>query len=576
MKLINEIPSELLDAVNKFSKELEWCRRLPIYEVHKWWARRYSGIIRLFLAFAVLDKKVLEKVDDFHVFVKNLYFHPPKVRDKKLLDPFCGGGTIIIEGAKLGYDAYGIEINKLAYLMLRTLKALPKLDFNFIKNKIIQISMDLKNIWSTKCIKGHDAWIIHTFLAWKDENGQLQIKFNKLKDGKIKFYFCEKCWKIYTDSKEIKICKICKNKFNKKHAQIKYVSIEPYAIEYFCPFCNQRGFKILSLEDLQKFYLKTRWNSFEIPELNETKRLLKNGFKYFDQLLSPRQQLTFQKFLNSFKIEPYKTIAKLLISDSLRSCSLLAYYSAKYRKVIPGFVIKSYWLPPQPVELNPLSFIFSKTGELLPIGRGNIISAFRKLIRAKKFIEHQKIPLKYNIYHGPAQDVLPNLKETFDIVFTDPPYGNYQFYSDLSLFSLSIIREINNSSLNELLEKEVVLRSKKDLTKYKRNLYLVFSLVKNKLSKDGKIIITYHHSDKKLLLEILDIFKNLSLNLQAIYPVIGESSGKLAKRRLYLDLIFIFGNEKLGPYYTFTTYSFTKYDEELQNSIEDFIQFYKG
>jgi 16S rRNA G966 N2-methylase RsmD len=576
MKIIDTMPQELLDAMNKFSIELEWARRLPIYEIHKWWARRYSGIIRLILAFNELDERILEKVDDFHTFIKDVYFHPPKVKGKKLLDPFCGGGTIVIESAKIGYESYGIEINKLPYLMLSSLKKVPRLDFKFIENKIIQISNDLEDVWTTKCIKGHDAKIIHTFLAWKNKRGQLQIKFNKLRnDGKEKIYFCEKCRKIYTSTKELNECTFCKNQFNKNFEKIEYVSLIPYAIEYFCNSCNKRAFKIATPIDQKKFNIKFEWNLFEIPPLNETTRLLKVGIRRFDQLLTPRQKLTFQKFLNSFKIKPYKTIAKLLVSDSLRSCSLLAYYSAEYKKVIAGFVIKSYWLPPQPVELNPLSFKFSSSGDLLPLGRGNIISNLKKFKKAKEFIEDQQMPLNFKIYYGPAQDIIPKLNSTFDLIFTDPPYGDYQFYSDLSLFSLSVINEINFNSLKKLLKKEIVLRKKKDIAKYKKKLYQVFSLATNKLSKNGKIIITFHHPDINILYEILDIFKNLSLNLHAIYPVIGESSGQLVKRKIYLDLVFIFGKKRKTPHYAFTSYSLTKYDEQLQHSIKDLIQFYE-
>jgi len=577
MKIIDMIPPELLDAMNRFSRDLEWARRLPIYEIHKWWARRYSGVIRLLLAFNELDNKLLKKVDNFYAFVRDVYFNPPRVRDKKLLDPFCGGGTIIIEGAKLGYEAYGIEINKLPYLILRALKELPQIDLKIIENKIIQISNNIKGIWATKCKKGHDALIIHTFLAWRDRKGRLQIKFNKLKDGKKKVYFCEKCKKIYIHESDLKNCIYCNNEFEKSYDKIEYVDLVPYAIEYFCDFCNERAFKIITHQDEERFNTKSpfKYHLLQIPHLNETARLLRAGLRYFDQLLTPRQLLTFQKVLNSFTREPYKTIVKLLVSDSLRSCSLLAYYSARYNKVIPGFVIKSYWLPPQPVELNPLSYQISSSGKLLPLGRGNIISSFRKFKRAKEFIKDQQILLNFKIHHGPAQEILPKLNDTFDLVFTDPPYGDYQFYSDLSLFSLSVIHEMDSNYLKKLLEKEIVFRKRKETLKYKKELYLVFSSVLDKLSKNGKIIITFHHPNINVLYEVLDVFKNLSLKLHAIYPVIGESSGQLVKRRVYLDLVFIFGKEKKKPYYTITSLTYTKYDDQLQNSIEKLIDYYE-
>jgi adenine-specific DNA methylase len=350
----------------------------------------------------------------------------------------------------------------------------------------------------------------------------------------------------------------------------------PYAIEYYCSFCNKRDFKVATPEDIERFNLNFKRKLFKIPSLNETRRLIKAGLNDFSQLLTSRQLYTYHIFLNSFKTEPYRTIAKLLISDSLRSCSLLAYYSPKYRKVIPGFVIKSYWLPPQPVELNPLSYSFSSnTKELISLGRGTIISTLRKLRRAKDFIQSQKVPLNFKIYHGPAQEVIPKLNTKFNVIFTDPPYGDYQFYSDLSLFSLSVTREIDSESLKKLLEEEIVLRDKKDLIMYKNKLHYVFNLAVSKLLEGGKVIVTFHHYDTSILYEFLDVFKSLPISLHAIYPIAGESSGHLIKRKLYLDLVFVFGKEKRKPYYAFTSKLYTKYDKKLQDMIEKLVDFYE-
>jgi 16S rRNA G966 N2-methylase RsmD/Zn finger protein HypA/HybF involved in hydrogenase expression len=576
MKIIDRIPSDLIDAVNTFSRKLEWSRRLPIYETHKWWARRYSGAVRLLLAFTELDDKVLKKIKNYDAFVEEVYLNPPKVKNKRLLDPFCGGGTIIIEGAMLGYLSYGIELNKIPYLVCNSLKTLPKINTKFIEDKIISTSHKLNNLWSTKCNRGHDATIIHTFLAWKTNSGELQIKFNKLRDGGKKIYYCEKCNRIYTSSRNLVKCIFCGNKFNKKYDKIEHRQLVPYAVEYYCPFCNGRDFKIATPEDIERFNFNFKRKLFRIPLLNETRRLIKAGLNDFSQLLTSRQLYTYYTFLNSFKIEPYKTIAKLLVSDSLRSCSILAYYSPKYRKVIPGFVIKSYWLPPQPVELNPLSYLFSSDKkELTPLGRGTIISTLRKLRRAKDFIKSQKLPLNFKIYYGPAQEIIPKLNTKFNVIFTDPPYGDYQFYSDLSLFSLSIIHEINSKSLKKLLEAEVVLRDKKDLITYKNRLHSVFNLAVSKLLEEGKVIVTFHHYDTNILYEFLDVFKNLPISLHAIYPIVGESSGHLTKRKLYLDLVFVFGRDKRKPYYTFTSKLYTKYDKKLQDMIEKLVDFYK-
>ena len=575
-KIIEKLPQELLDASNIFSMKLEWARRIPVYEIHKWWARRYSGIVRLFLIYSQLEQKVLKKVDNFEKFVENLYYYPPKMKGT-LLDPFCGGGTIIIEGSKLGFKSFGIEINKLPCLFLSSINQLNSnehIELNVIEKKIITLSKKLKHLWTTRCERNHTAFIIHSFLARK--NSHFLLKFNEVvKNKNYIIYFCEKCRKLIKASKKIEECPYCRNNFKTKWKNEKSTNnFEPYVIEYFCPQCNKRGFKVASVTDIKKFNVKIKKKCFPIPNLNETRRLLNMGFKDFADLLTPRQYLTFKMFLEMFKKQPYRNLAKLLVSDALRSCSLLAYYSWKYRKVIPGFVIKSYWIPFQPVELNPLSFIISN-GKLYPLGRGNIISSLRKLRRAIDFLKENKIESNFKVFCGPAQEILKKINETFNLIFTDPPYANLQYYSDLSLFNLAIIRELDRNYLEKMIREEIVMRNKRDIKRYKEGLFKVFSLAKQKLSKNGKIILTFHHSDISMFYNLLEVFKKLSLSLEAIYPVVGESSGKLSKRKIYLDLLFVFSKKrKRNPYYTFTSVSFTKYDKLIQEIIPKLIDFY--
>ncbi len=570
------IPQQLLDATNEFAKNLEWSRRLPIYEIHKWWARRYSGIVRLFLIYSYLDIDELSKVSDYKKFVHNLYFNPPKIDRKSLLDPFCGGGTIILEASKLGFDSYGIEINKLAYLILDSYKELYHLSLYNLKNEVIKFVDEInKKFWTTRCKYGHEAIIIHTFLGWKDKEGKLQIKYNKITDlnnGKS-LYYCEKCDILFEDKPDLDQCPYCGNYFNKNfNGPNDYKEIYPYAIEYYCPICKKREIKKADKEDIRNFFHieNLKISRVEIPVLNETIRLVKKGFKYFDELLTPRQKITFFEFLNKFKGTPYEKISKLMVSDSLRSCSLLAYYSTKYKKVTPAFVIKSYWLPVQPVELNPVSYI--NDGIIRPLGRGNLISSFNKI--SKVINNNDSYSNNYKIYFGAAQDILNKINKKFDIIFTDPPYADFQYYSDLSIFNLSILGELDEKYLGYLLNKEVVLRDRNDFSSYYSKLSQVFGLIKNHLTKKGKLLLTFHHSDMNLILDFLKTFKMLKFNLDAIYPVFGESSGKLMKRKLYIDLLFIFSLEKKETYYVPTNVYITEEDKKLINFIEKIERWY--
>lgn len=575
MKLIECIPKELLDATNDFARKLEWARRVPPYEIHKWWARRYSGIIRLFLIYSYSEYNIIKNVDNYHKFVNDLYWNPPRVKNKILLDPFCGGGTILLEGSTLGFRSYGIEINKLQFNILNMYKSLTKLDIADLYNRIILVANQINNkLWHTYCEKWHDALVIHTYIAWKNKSDKFQLKFNEIKRYKtFSYYYCEMCNNIYKSNSNATKCIYCDNEFNKIYNNdFEFGKLQPYALEYYCFTCKTRKIKMPDHKDLKLFNITLDRNERRpIPLLNETRRLINKGFSDFNDLLTNRQIITFDNFLMSFKNTPYEGISKLMVSDALRSCSLLAYYSPKYRKVIPAFIIKSYWMPLQPVELNPLSFI--NDNSLRPLGRGNIISSFNKLIRAIDYMNYNH-NYDYKAYLGDAEDILKKINKKIDIVFTDPPYVDYQFYSDLSLFSLSILNDITSKELNNLLDKELVVRKKSDMNKYKNKLSNIFNLLKRCLKGDGKILITFHHSDKKVIKEIIDIFRFNNLNLDALYPVIGESSGKLSKRKLYIDLLFVLSKKRKQTYYTSTDIWITEEDKKLIDSIGELVLYY--
>ena len=395
----------------------------------------------------------------------------------------------------------------------------------------------------------------------------------KYLDKDRSIYYCEKCESVFEEKSSINCCPFCGNDFNKQFKKLgDYSSIYPYALEYYCPFCGIREVKKVNSRDINRFFSHQdfRISRVEIPVLNETNRLIKKGIRYFDELLTPRQKITFHEFLKRFKGTPYEKLSKLMVSDSLRSCSLLAYYSPKYRKVIPGFVIKSYWLPIQPVELNPVSFV--NNSSLRPLGRGNLISSYRKISKAIK--KDYGYTNDYRVYLGASQDILRKLRRKFDIVFTDPPYADYQYYSDLSLFNLSFLGELDEKYKKYLLDKEIVLREKGETRRYISRLLEVFSLVEKHLSENGKLIITFHHSDIDVIKNFIAIFKQIRLNLDAVYPVIGESSGKLFKRKLYLDLLFIFSKKRKDTYFVPTNVYLTKEDEKLIRYVDEIVECY--
>ena len=75
----------------------------PIIAVHKWFARRPGSLFRA-LALAEFGDRPL----------KNLYFSGNDFPNRKIADPFMGGGIPLIEANRLGFDVEGFDINPMS------------------------------------------------------------------------------------------------------------------------------------------------------------------------------------------------------------------------------------------------------------------------------------------------------------------------------------------------------------------------------------------------------------------------------------------------------------------------------
>lgn len=144
----------------------------PVYKMHKWFARRSSSIFRAILLGAALphelDGKKLNLMDEFYQPHQN----DPRLRRPdgsklKVLDPFMGGGTSVVEALRLGFEVVGVDYNPIAWFIVRgettpvDLKALQQA-YERLAEKVKQPLLDL---FHTQCpLTGQDdADIIYAF-----------------------------------------------------------------------------------------------------------------------------------------------------------------------------------------------------------------------------------------------------------------------------------------------------------------------------------------------------------------------------------------------------------------------------
>lgn len=87
----------------------------PIYQMHKWFARRASCVFRAIL----LASMKPAGIDIMEEFYKD-HTSDPDTNGVKILDPFMGGGTTVVKALRLGCHVTGIDLNPVAWFIVRT------------------------------------------------------------------------------------------------------------------------------------------------------------------------------------------------------------------------------------------------------------------------------------------------------------------------------------------------------------------------------------------------------------------------------------------------------------------------
>ena len=94
----------------------------PIYMMSKWWARRRSSVFRQLLISAATkapaDESKAAQTSWSLMYRKNHQKHG-KFSNLKVVDIFMGGGTTVVEAARLGFDIQAIDLNPIAWWVVK-------------------------------------------------------------------------------------------------------------------------------------------------------------------------------------------------------------------------------------------------------------------------------------------------------------------------------------------------------------------------------------------------------------------------------------------------------------------------
>lgn len=117
----------------------------PIYQMSKWWARRRSSVFRSILLAAAMkspeDESKAAKV------VWDAYYGNHQRRGLlsklKVIDPFMGGGTTIVEGSRLGMRMFGCDLNPIAWFVVKNEVA--QVDIEEVDRLLAEIKAEVRS-----------------------------------------------------------------------------------------------------------------------------------------------------------------------------------------------------------------------------------------------------------------------------------------------------------------------------------------------------------------------------------------------------------------------------------------------
>jgi putative DNA methylase len=464
----------------------EGVRPRAAYQAHKWFARRLGITARSLLVAAGTARGL--------AFWRSFY-EGDIWAGHSVLDPFVGGGVMLLEAQRLGADVYGVEIEPVAAAVANfqtQLRVLPDLK-DALRRLCAEVGKTLAPYYQgedetqTRDTVLHAFWVQvvkcqgcrHTFhahprfqFAW-DENSRTQW---------VACCVCSRVMRARFDSKHVTCAcgaktPTCDGHVVKGVVRCPRCDTEEKLIDYSRRTKSLPTFRMFAVEtlpdgdeerlplskrrirtstefDRQQFERAKRrlrallksepllLPSGHIPHRKRSdNRLLSYGYRDYSELFNARQQLHLALLGRAIAKETAEVRDALAIafSDHLTTNNMMCAYAGGWRRLTPLFSIRAYRHIARPVELNPW---------LRNNGRGTFPNAVRSITRAAAALKNPTEPTRQGLFRsitdshagssdircGDARDLSQIASKSIDLVLTDPPYFDYIAYSELGHF----------------------------------------------------------------------------------------------------------------------------------------------
>lgn len=464
----------------------EGIRPRAAYQAHKWFARRLAATARSLLVAATTPAE-----QNFW----SAYYGDASCKGVTVLDPFMGGGVMLLEASRLGANVHGVDVEPVAAAVSDfqgRLTALPNLQ-PCLDRLRETVGAEMARYYRAVDRDGREETLLHAFWVQVVTCAECGHRFDAHPNFRLAWDDAQK--------REWIVCEGCGEIHERKAAKKGHrcgcgVTTKPSAgrLDYgtaTCPCCQHEERLITVAErtgtppEFRLFAVETlpaeperRWSNAErriraatdedqsileraserlrkeqasdpnflaggeIPrEGRSDNRLLQYGYRRYSDLHNARQKLHLGLLAKA--IEQIDGTAgealRIAFSDHLTTNNLLCGYAGGWRRLSPLFAIRAFRHIARPVEINPW---------LEKNGRGTFPNAVRSVERAARSLKEAceptlegktrevvwRDPGSWDIRCRDARDLAHIPEKSVDLVLTDPPYFNYIAYSELGHF----------------------------------------------------------------------------------------------------------------------------------------------
>jgi adenine-specific DNA methylase len=392
-----------------------------------------------------------------------------------------------------------------------------------------------------------------------------------------------------------------------------------YGVEYYCPHCDLKGYKVADKEDQALYHAAARelveiGDTLPLPDQGvppgeKTRELLNHGYHNFRDMFNARQLLCLGKLfkrLLEIADENVREVVLMTFSDTLRIQTMLSMYDYSKHHILNLFKGHAYHPAIRPVENNVWGAKYGRgtfAGEIEKIQSGKKYShsPFEKFIAGDKLREKVGLnPISAQLvdsfdYLGQegnalllcrSSDFLPLPDCCVDLVLTDPPYYDNVMYSELADFFYVWLRlalkERYPHFRAELTPKakEAVKNSAqgKEEADFLRMLTDIFRECHRVLKPDGLMVFTYHHRQDEAWSAVLKALLDAGFYITAAWPIHSEMSSSTHiydKKNISYDTIIV-ARRRDGEGKRISWYRLAQQIHERAAEIVDYYQRHDG